>query len=361
MKENIQISPFSVRDVLAKRSVPALTSTAKNLGLRGYSGKKKEAIIEMIASKVADKAFLESLLLIIDYRTWSYLLSSVSSPVLTPVSFLGPCRTLADLGILQLTEEESGVWLGMAEEVKDVFAQFTDDGFLAMKEKADLLDRYALATTHLYGLIHQDNFVELFNRQNDVSTDINEMFSLLIQHISADAPYGFWGEYLTHAIFEENEYKDAEDLLQSIEGKPSFSPTKELLLKYERPEFYEDNIFSDRIKLFLRKRLRCPENMIPEIVSDFAFACMVDAPLAKVIGLLEPYNLPVTKDLVRELIPLVVNLSNNSRKWANRGFSPEDMRRKESLRLPTRKGKKIGRNEPCPCGSGKKYKKCCGR
>ena len=22
---------------------------------------------------------------------------------------------------------------------------------------------------------------------------------------------------------------------------------------------------------------------------------------------------------------------------------------------------KIGRNDPCPCGSGKKYKKCCGR
>ena len=22
-------------------------------------------------------------------------------------------------------------------------------------------------------------------------------------------------------------------------------------------------------------------------------------------------------------------------------------------------GPKIGRNEPCPCGSGKKYKKCC--
>ena len=25
-----------------------------------------------------------------------------------------------------------------------------------------------------------------------------------------------------------------------------------------------------------------------------------------------------------------------------------------------REGKKIGRNAPCPCGSGKKYKKCCG-
>ena len=26
-----------------------------------------------------------------------------------------------------------------------------------------------------------------------------------------------------------------------------------------------------------------------------------------------------------------------------------------------RSGKKVGRNAPCPCGSGKKYKKCCGR
>ena len=26
----------------------------------------------------------------------------------------------------------------------------------------------------------------------------------------------------------------------------------------------------------------------------------------------------------------------------------------------TRKGEKVGRNDPCPCGSGKKYKKCHG-
>ena len=27
---------------------------------------------------------------------------------------------------------------------------------------------------------------------------------------------------------------------------------------------------------------------------------------------------------------------------------------------PFDSGTKTGRNEPCPCGSGKKYKKCCG-
>jgi preprotein translocase subunit SecA len=32
-----------------------------------------------------------------------------------------------------------------------------------------------------------------------------------------------------------------------------------------------------------------------------------------------------------------------------------------SKRKPVKKAAKIGRNQPCPCGSGKKYKKCCGR
>lgn len=33
----------------------------------------------------------------------------------------------------------------------------------------------------------------------------------------------------------------------------------------------------------------------------------------------------------------------------------------EIKRQPIVKGEKIGRNDPCPCGSGKKYKQCCGR
>lgn len=36
----------------------------------------------------------------------------------------------------------------------------------------------------------------------------------------------------------------------------------------------------------------------------------------------------------------------------------------EGMLRPTtvvREGRKVGRNEPCPCGSGKKYKNCCGK
>ncbi|MDZ7637918.1 MAG: SEC-C metal-binding domain-containing protein [Bryobacterales bacterium] len=33
------------------------------------------------------------------------------------------------------------------------------------------------------------------------------------------------------------------------------------------------------------------------------------------------------------------------------GDAPKSVKRAEP---------KVGRNDPCPCGSGKKYKKCCG-
>lgn len=47
-------------------------------------------------------------------------------------------------------------------------------------------------------------------------------------------------------------------------------------------------------------------------------------------------------------------------------FQYQARKLRESISMPASqnqqpvKKKKIGRNDPCPCGSGKKYKKCCG-
>ena len=41
--------------------------------------------------------------------------------------------------------------------------------------------------------------------------------------------------------------------------------------------------------------------------------------------------------------------------------SAKPRRRRVEKAKPVRTGPKVGRNDPCPCGSGKKYKHCCGR
>jgi uncharacterized protein len=50
--------------------------------------------------------------------------------------------------------------------------------------------------------------------------------------------------------------------------------------------------------------------------------------------------------------PMVLILNE----WRLANCKPAQMSR--SLLTTTKS--KVGRNEPCPCGSGKKYKKCCG-
>ena len=45
-------------------------------------------------------------------------------------------------------------------------------------------------------------------------------------------------------------------------------------------------------------------------------------------------------------------------------FTPDEQKilfkEQKNAKTVINKGPKIGRNDPCPCGSGKKYKKCCG-
>ena len=49
---------------------------------------------------------------------------------------------------------------------------------------------------------------------------------------------------------------------------------------------------------------------------------------------------------------------NTERKQTVRGNAGDG---KYKVKREPKKVNKIGRNDPCPCGSGKKYKQCCGK
>ena len=54
-----------------------------------------------------------------------------------------------------------------------------------------------------------------------------------------------------------------------------------------------------------------------------------------------------------------MNSASAMRKWAK--ANQKKIREQEYGSIkPVVKEKEPGRNDPCPCGSGKKYKKCCG-
>lgn len=71
-------------------------------------------------------------------------------------------------------------------------------------------------------------------------------------------------------------------------------------------------------------------------------------------SLLEDMNINLTKNNFKELTSIINKYKNDIPIWVFNGYT-----KKEVNSIP--REKKIGRNDSCPCGSGKKYKKCCGR
>ena len=79
--------------------------------------------------------------------------------------------------------------------------------------------------------------------------------------------------------------------------------------------------------------------------------------------------------------PIMMEVNNNTRMLDFRGYTPNEVSRAEQAVTPApvapampsfvpmantpavnmQPKKKVYPNDPCPCGSGKKYKKCCGR
>ncbi len=123
-----------------------------------------------------------------------------------------------------------------------------------------------------------------------------------------------------------------------------------------------------------------------------------------VINILQEYKISLKDDKeVNEYLSLAIELNNSGRLWAIKGNIPNEIRSREQLspqsplkivfgpniqgtNIPAEiqkaiesgkfqgritvdadeverasQARKIGRNDPCPCGSGKKYKNCCGR
>jgi preprotein translocase subunit SecA len=72
----------------------------------------------------------------------------------------------------------------------------------------------------------------------------------------------------------------------------------------------------------------------------------------------------INTDIVRALCTVQINQKPAEEiKQTMQQDIPQNVQynHQENTQTTNTTGKKIGRNEPCPCGSGKKYKQCCGK
>ena len=293
----------------------------------------------------------------------------------------------------------------LPEGVADAYLELKETDYFEDRREWEEIDRYAAAMTDLYGVVSLDEFLEVYNEQHEAGEQLEKdrLYKKLFSLIEADEQdYELWlfeGDvYLAcYEIFEtdfdENEDYDPFAFACHIAKRHRIIPMKvfprEELLTYSYITHVENTEEYKRLRRFLdsnipddleTEEIFFAENVLEELYEFFLW----DADIGAIMEYLSECGLVFDLDKTNTMLSLVADAANNAPKWSNFGWTPHELFEKQggwkrgsipseisdegddvcdlNIQEPyQRETQKIGRNEQCPCGSGKKYKNCCGR
>ena len=256
------------------------------------------------------------------------------------------------------------------EKTKKIFEQYncTSDVVRCPNGRAltrKLLDSYARAAVNLYGIISRDDFIDIFNKQNVDQTSSEEIYILLLPLVLKSGWYGFYKGYIVHYWFFDD-FDQADYLLKHQADKPRYIPEKTEFLEYV-DEDYADNDHWWDVRRYMWDVFGYSKDTA-EGYEEVRNYITYGNGIRELGSILDRHNLIFNgEEQLQEFIDRIMSAKNNTRIWENNGCTPSELfeiirkRDKNIVQFPKMHRPEVGRNDPCPCGSGKKYKKCCAR
>ena len=223
-----------------------------------------------------------------------------------------------------------------------------------------LLNDYACAAVNLYGIISRDEFVELFNSQQVEQTTAAEVYTLLLPNVLKSRVYLFYKDYIIHRSLEGN-YQWVDHLEREQQDKPRYVPPEEEFLEYA-DIFYED---SDYWEVWFDVFLHHFGFESFQAAAEIRTCLTANLEITHATTIMEKHGLTLpNEEAEQEFMGALMDAMNNCRSWENKGHIPTELfdKRAEVARDEPSQfyaPAKPKRNEPCVCGSGKKYKLCC--
>ena len=251
------------------------------------------------------------------------------------------------------------------------------------RERKELLAKYATAACFLYGVISVEEFAEVFNHyEPDLATTAEEAPLALERHSKATpntTEYSIKDGIITEPFSSPgiDEYYEinVKAIRKAQKGKPRYLPDKEEYLKYQKFSYREPSKQYDALKAYIIKhKLTDNGEGAVGIEGDLLTLfqnIQLNAPPQKLIEQFTDSGYKF-KDInaINEFIGLLMDVCNNTRRYDNNDFTPNEIFEKfERPKLrPLPKEPFVFPTAPIPskngaysCGSGKKYKRCCGK
>lgn len=255
----------------------------------------------------------------------------------------------------------------------------------ALKQIDDALK----AAVHLYGVVSLDRVREIWEIQYpnvEYSADFEDLLFKTVPLLAIKYDY----DYIEHSLIADYKFADpeyAEDfyyhVLQKM-GNNYYIPTKKEAHYYAEYRFNQHSTSYKKMKQLISKFT----NNMDLLLLFIEYSIQIGEPLSSLMQEVQGLDLLHfdKESQFFDFAELHMQLNNNSRLWENAGYTPTELASQSSDEIfnlmdklsnkdniipstnfqkenddkkQPRQIEKVGRNDLCPCGSGKKYKKCC--
>ncbi len=370
-KKIVPESVYSLRHVLKQMSKKVLYQLAKVQDIEGRSKMNKAKLIDALYEVLLNQENFDMLLInATPFEREVLDLLQKEQYVLLQEKYLYSCEHFFTTGYIYLLIENNQYILTMPYEIKQMYQNTKKPEFEQQYKEYILLAKYLTAAANLYGAISTKKFLEIYNSQNVSQLTFKEFYNKsMILQIKPQLFYVFpdiiVSEYFLH---EEDELLE---LFTETANKPYYIPPKEKFLKYVDSFYIEMTPQLKALKSFILSSICKDKELVDVLIEDLWLQFSIDAELETILDEFERRDIDIKEKHFIKLVTLLTEAHNNTRQWYNRGHTPAELFKlyssqivplsKSNSSYPQNRPRKIGRNDPCICGSGKKYKHCCGK
>ena len=356
IKVKEEIKDNKLETLLSFQTKQGIIDIAKRLEIKGYSKLTKEALVNLISESIVAKT--SEIINDITYKELMFLkplLNKKINKFVFNVEELTSLGALSSLGIIYKFIINDEYYIVVADEFKKPFKNILKD-----EEKVNSIKEKSKGIAFIDGLMA--HYGMLFG--SDLYAIVSENKHNVFDNENMD--------YYLNYIFRAYEaFTDANSLIHPF----LFSPediAKELSVRQTIPYNFDNvdyfiNLGYDYKHFFGEDEEKLKEVLIKKgvnkkdidlVLVKLMYLIKNDFDTMSLIQFLEESGAKFhTAEDGDDLVEILVKIYNNTPMWILKGLTILELN--ERRKTIVKKEKEPGRNDPCICGSGKKYKKCC--
>lgn len=341
--------------LLEKMTKDELVKVAKKYDVKGITSLKKAEVVERIREVIIKNVDL--MINSLEETSIKFLqeLINYGGVKKYQCDLLINSNFLRNRGIVFTASINGELYVILPEELRVLLKEkITKDVMTAAREKSDLIKAIA-GSTYYYGVVSYSAIREILESTFNTEVTDEKIKELVLIGEELGYDYVIEEDGLCH-IDVENSNKIVK--LQKKNKKNICKFDKKTLIKAGVPDFMEEHKSGKNLQRALGEMFIIDKEILKDEMDSFTISIKNEMPMEKSINLfLDAYEIDNEEEKNIFAYELE-HLAKSIKRWSLNGYSENEITKLEQRVVNE---VKIGRNDPCLCGSKKKYKKCCGR